>query len=84
MAVRSIQAIFEDGVLKPTEKLDLQEHERVRIVVTSEAEWQRQFAALLEQVYAKTDRFPSEEIEEDITAAAHEARQTTDDRLGRH
>jgi len=74
MAIRSIQAIFEDGVLKPTEELDLQEHERVRLIITAEAEWQRQFAALLEQVYARTDQFSSEEMEADISAAAQEVR----------
>lgn len=81
MAVRSIQAIFESGVLKPTEALELQEHERVRLIITSETEWQRGFAALLEQVYAKTDRFSSEEIEADISAAAQEVRQSKGGRI---
>lgn len=41
MEVRSVHAVFEDGVLRPSEDLGLQEHERVRLIVTSEAEWQR-------------------------------------------
>ncbi len=72
MEVRSIQATFEKGVLKPSEDLDLQEHERVRLIVTSEAEWERKFAALLEQVQGKTDRFGADEIEADISTAAQE------------
>lgn len=72
MEVRSVQAIFEKGVLRPTEELGLQEHERVRLIVTSEADWQRQFASLLEQVQRKTDRFVADEIEADITAATQE------------
>lgn len=72
MEVRSVQAIFEDGVLRPSEDLGLQEHERVRLIVTSEAEWQHKFAALLEQVQSKTDRFTTDQIEADITAATHE------------
>ena len=72
MEVRSVQAVFEDGVLRPSEDLGLQENERVRLIVTSEAEWQRKFAALLEQVQRRTDRFATEEIEADITAATHE------------
>ncbi len=72
MEVRSVQAVFEDGVLRPSEDLGLQEHERVRLIVTSEAEWQRKFAALLEQVQSKTDRFAPDEIEADITAATQE------------
>jgi predicted DNA-binding antitoxin AbrB/MazE fold protein len=61
MEVRSVQAIFEDGFLRPSEDLGLQEHERVRLIVTSEAEWQRKFAALLEQVQSKTDSFAADE-----------------------
>jgi len=74
MEVRTIQATFENGVLTPSEDLGLQEHERVRLIITSEAEWQRQFAALLEQVQSKTDRFAPDEIEADISAAAKESR----------
>ena len=70
--VRSVQAIFEDGVLRPSEDLGLQEHERVRLIVTSEAEWERKFAALLEQVQSKTDRFAADEIEADISAATRD------------
>jgi hypothetical protein len=52
--------------------LGLKEHQRVRLIVTSEAEWQPKFAALLEQVQSKTDAFTTEEIEADITAATQE------------
>ena len=72
MEVRSVQAVFEDGVLRPSEDLGLQEHERVRLIVTSEAEWQRKFAALLEQVQSKTDRYAADEIEADITATTQQ------------
>jgi len=72
MEVRSVQAVFEDGVLRPSEDLGLQEHEQVRLIVTSEAEWQRKFAALLDRVQSKTDAFTPEEIEADITAATQE------------
>jgi predicted DNA-binding antitoxin AbrB/MazE fold protein len=72
MEVRSVQAIFEDGVLRPSEDLGLKEHERVRLIVTSEADWERRFAALLERVQSKIDHFSSAEIEADITAATQE------------
>ena len=72
MEVRSVQAIFEDGVLRPSEDLGLQEHERVRLIVTSEAEWQRKLAARLEQVQGKTDRLAVDEIEADVTAATQD------------
>ena len=72
MEVRSVQAVFEDGVLRPSEDLGLQEHERVRLIVTSEAEWQCKFTALLDQVQSKTDPFTTDEIEADITAATQQ------------
>jgi predicted DNA-binding antitoxin AbrB/MazE fold protein len=72
MEVRSVQAIFEDGVLRSSEDLGLQEHERVRLIVTSEAEWERKFAALLDRVQSKTDHFAPNEIEADITTANQE------------
>ena len=72
MEVRSVQAVFEDGVLRPVEDLGLQEHERVRLIVTSEAEWQQKFAALLDRVQSKTDAFAPDEIEAEITAATQE------------
>ena len=72
MEVRSVQAVFEKGVLRPSEDLGLQENERVRLIVTSEAEWRRQFDTLLEQIQSKTDRFAADEIEADITAATQE------------
>jgi predicted DNA-binding antitoxin AbrB/MazE fold protein len=72
MEIRSVQAVFEDGVLQPSEDLGLQEHERVRLIVTSEAEWQRKFAALLEQVQGKTGRFATDEIEADIAAVTQQ------------
>ncbi len=30
-----IEAVFEDGVIKPLEPLDLQEHQRVRVAISS-------------------------------------------------
>ena len=32
---RVIEAVYEDGVIKPLETLDLKEHQRVRVVITS-------------------------------------------------
>jgi predicted DNA-binding antitoxin AbrB/MazE fold protein len=83
MEVRSVQAVFENGVLRPSEDLGLQEHERVRLIVTSEAEWERKFAALLEQVQSKTDRFPTDEIEAGITAQPRRISPTTCDETRR-
>ena len=33
-----INAIFEDGVFKPLEKVDIKEHEKIKIIITAEIE----------------------------------------------
>ena len=43
----TIEAIFEDGVLKPTEPLPLAEHERVQVTIHAEPSLARQTAGLL-------------------------------------
>jgi predicted DNA-binding antitoxin AbrB/MazE fold protein len=35
----SVEATYEDGVLKPAEPLPLKEHERVRITVEEDSAW---------------------------------------------
>jgi predicted DNA-binding antitoxin AbrB/MazE fold protein len=35
----SIEATYEDGVLKPAEPLPLAEHERVRVSISQDVEW---------------------------------------------
>jgi predicted DNA-binding antitoxin AbrB/MazE fold protein len=53
-----ITATFEDGVLKPTERLDLQPHARVRLTVEpleqDTAETQRRAWAELEQLWRQS------------------------------
>ena len=36
--VQQIEAVYENGILRPSQSLGLEEHERVRITITSE-EW---------------------------------------------
>jgi predicted DNA-binding antitoxin AbrB/MazE fold protein len=35
----SVEATYEDGVLKPVSPLPLKEHEKVRVTITEDAEW---------------------------------------------
>ncbi len=44
----TIEAIYENGVLKPQEPLPLQEHEKVRITVESERTWAERTAGMLQ------------------------------------
>ncbi len=43
----TVEAIYEDGVLKPAQPLPLKEHEKVRITVESAVSRARQTAGLL-------------------------------------
>lgn len=71
---KTIEAIYENGVLKPLQKLQLKEHEKVEIQIFSPEEWQRRFTRVIEKIHQKTAQFPPEEIESDITQAVKEYR----------
>ena len=43
----SVEAVYEDGVLKPTQPLPLREHEKVRVTVESELSWAERTAGLI-------------------------------------
>lgn len=43
---KAIDAIFENGVFKPLEKIDLKEHKKVTIIVTHEIEPQQKECTL--------------------------------------
>ncbi len=70
---KTIEAIYEEGV-KPLQKIDIKEHERVEIRILSKDEWQRRFNSLIEKIHKKTAQYPTEEIETDITQAVKEVR----------
>lgn len=70
---KTITAVFENGVLKPTEKLDLPEHAKVELLLTDLAAWRKEFDALIKRVHQKTATYSPQEIEEDITQASREA-----------
>jgi predicted DNA-binding antitoxin AbrB/MazE fold protein len=36
---KSVEAIYENGVFRPLEPVDLPEHQRVQVTVTDEDEW---------------------------------------------
>jgi predicted DNA-binding antitoxin AbrB/MazE fold protein len=43
----TIEAIYENGVLKPTQPLALQEHEKVRITIEPDLSWAERTAGML-------------------------------------
>jgi predicted DNA-binding antitoxin AbrB/MazE fold protein len=43
----TIEAIYENGVLRPTGPLALQEHERVRVTIEAEVSWAERTAGIV-------------------------------------
>ena len=43
----TVEAIYEDGVLKPVQPLPLAEHEKVQVTVDSQVSWAQRTAGIL-------------------------------------
>ncbi len=71
---RTIDAIYEKGVFKPLQKINIKEHEKVRIKILSKDEWQRRFNSLIKKIHKKTAQYPAKEIEANISQAVKEVR----------
>jgi predicted DNA-binding antitoxin AbrB/MazE fold protein len=69
-----VRARFEDGVLKPLQRLRLKKREVCVVSVYPEAQWRRQFDALLKRTRKRASRHEPATIEADITAARAEVR----------
>lgn len=69
-----IDAVFENGVFKPLQSVDVKEHERVAIKIISIDEWQNRFNRIIEKIHKKAKQYTSEEIESDISNAMEEVR----------
>jgi predicted DNA-binding antitoxin AbrB/MazE fold protein len=44
----TVEAVYENGVLKPAQPLPLKEHEQVRIIVEPEGSWAERTAGMLQ------------------------------------
>jgi predicted DNA-binding antitoxin AbrB/MazE fold protein len=69
-----IDAIFENGVFKPLEKVEIKEHEKVAIKIISLDEWQSRFNRIIKKIHKKAAQYTSEEIESNISNAIKETR----------
>ena len=70
--LKTIEAVYEDGVLKPKGKLSVPEHSKLKLIISSQNEWAEELKALIRKVHRRTKQFSSKEIEQDITLAAKE------------
>jgi predicted DNA-binding antitoxin AbrB/MazE fold protein len=71
-----IDAIFENGVFKPLEKIEMKEHEKVTIKILSLDQWQSRFDRIIEKVHKKAKQYTPQEIETDISQAIKEIRES--------
>jgi predicted DNA-binding antitoxin AbrB/MazE fold protein len=71
-----IEAVFEDGVFKPTQKIRLKDKQRVQIKILSDDDWQKRFDRVIKSIHKKTALFTPEEIEKDIEEAIKEVRKS--------
>jgi predicted DNA-binding antitoxin AbrB/MazE fold protein len=75
--VTTIPAVYEKGVFKPLEIINLKEHQPVEITISTieSTHWKLEFNSLLESIHHHTAKFSSSEIESDITLAAEEVKE---------
>lgn len=70
-----MEAIFENGVFKPLQRVEAREHEKVEIKIFSHDEWQSRFNRIIEKIHKKAAQYKAEEIESDISEAIREVRE---------
>lgn len=70
-----ITAIFENGVFKPMQNIEMKEHEEVTMKVVSMDDWQKRFDRIIEKIHQKAAPYSPAEIESDITQAIAEVRE---------
>ncbi len=75
MMAEVINAIFENGVFKPLEKIEMKEHEKVTIKVLSLDQWQTRFNRVIEKIHRRANQYTYEEVEKDISQAVKEVRE---------
>lgn len=60
---RTVEAIFEDGVLKPTSPLDIAEHKKVTLIIKDEAGEPVDILSLASMVYSGLSPEDIEDVE---------------------
>lgn len=69
-----IDAIFENGVFKPLQHVEVKEHEKVAIKIISLNDWQDRFNRIIDKIQKKSSQYTPEEIESDISRDIKEVR----------
>ncbi|HHT9136863.1 MAG TPA: antitoxin family protein [Candidatus Wunengus sp. YC60] len=77
-----INAVFENGVFKPLQHVEIKEHEKVSLKIISFDEWQNRFDSIIEKIHEKAIQYTPEEIESDIAHTIKEVRKEKRGRKG--
>jgi predicted DNA-binding antitoxin AbrB/MazE fold protein len=72
---RLITAIFENGVFRPTQDVEVREHEKVTISIVSHDDWQKRFDRIIEKIHQKAAHYNPDEIEADISTEIKKIRE---------
>ena len=79
-----IHAVFENGVFKLLEKIEMKENEKVTIKILSLDQWQSRFNRVIEKIQKRANQYTPEEIEIDIFQAIKEVREEKRGNQGSH
>jgi predicted DNA-binding antitoxin AbrB/MazE fold protein len=71
---RVVRAIYEDGILKPLERVRMGKRKVCLVSIYPEEDWRKDFQTLLHRVHGRTQHHASAGIEADITAARAEVK----------
>ena len=69
-----INAVFENGVFKPLQKIQVKEHQKVTLKIIPHDDWEKRFIKIIKKIHHKTAPYSPEEIESDISQAIQEVR----------
>lgn len=67
-----IDAVFENGVFKPLQKINVKDHQKVTLKIIPHDDWEKRFNRIIKKIHQKTAPYPSDEIESDISKAIQE------------
>ena len=70
----TFHAVFENGVLRPLQRLRLKQKSRVLVTLYPEPRWQNDLERLLRRMKARTKAIPQEVVEAEITRARDEVK----------
>lgn len=74
MQTKQIAVVYENGVFKPLEEVNIKEHEKLTVTIYSDVQWQKEVTSLFKKIHKRTKNFSPKEIEADISKARREAR----------